>query len=128
MGVDMSLVPTYVQSTSGKWYKNPVIEAEDGTWFVCWDDDDPIELVIAEDGPEPDGAINRLRGEGWDVRLGRKHQGPIAGRFFNGKLRPTRGAWWLRQNRGPTDALLAGYEPLDAYAADCVAYPDGRAS
>jgi len=32
--------------SDGKWYQNPII-GEGKDWFICWDDDDPIELVIA---------------------------------------------------------------------------------
>ena len=42
----MSLVPTYVQFDDDRWYKDPVI-GEGRQWFICYDDDDPIELVIA---------------------------------------------------------------------------------
>jgi len=42
----MSLVATYVQATDGKFYKGAVI-FEEG-WFVCFDDDDPPELVVFE--------------------------------------------------------------------------------
>lgn len=40
----MSLVSTYVYATDGKFYKNPVIKGEG--WFICFDDDDPPELVV----------------------------------------------------------------------------------
>jgi hypothetical protein len=40
----MSLVATYVQATDGKIYKEPVLSGED--FFICFDDDDPPELVI----------------------------------------------------------------------------------
>lgn len=40
----MSLVSTYVRATDGYFYQDPVLSG-DG-WFVCFDDDDPPELVI----------------------------------------------------------------------------------
>jgi len=40
----MSLVSTYVQATDGQLYKNPDIRGDD--FFLCFDDDDPPELVI----------------------------------------------------------------------------------
>ena len=40
----MSLVPTFVKADNGKWYQNP--ELEGPGWFICFDDDDPIELVF----------------------------------------------------------------------------------
>jgi hypothetical protein len=119
----MSLVPTYVQSTSGKWYKDPVIRSDN--WFVCWDDDEPIELVIAEGGPSPEEVIAYLNDRGWAVERYHKHQGRLLGRMFNGKMRPSAGAWWLKQESGPPDDLMAG-EGLDEWSADCVLYPNGR--
>ena len=41
----MSLVSTYVQMDDDRWYKNPVI-GQGKQWFICYDDDDPIELVV----------------------------------------------------------------------------------
>ncbi len=45
----MSLVATYVKGSDGQYYKLPIFSGEvDGCrWFICYDDDDPIELVIA---------------------------------------------------------------------------------
>lgn len=40
----MSLVSTYVIADDGLYYRDPVLEG-DG-WFICFDDDDPPELVI----------------------------------------------------------------------------------
>lgn len=45
----MSLVPSFVLGNDGRWYQNPVIGVGD-EWFVCWDDDDPEELVIHDVG------------------------------------------------------------------------------
>lgn len=42
----MSLVSTYVKCTDGKWYRNPVYRAKDKSWFICFDDNDPVELVV----------------------------------------------------------------------------------
>lgn len=40
----MSLVSTWVLFQDGKFYQNPVLYTED--WFLCFDDEDPPELVI----------------------------------------------------------------------------------
>ena len=40
----MSFVSAYVRAVDGKLYRDPVVEG-DG-WFVCFDDDDPPELVV----------------------------------------------------------------------------------
>ena len=42
----MSKIPTYVKFSDGLWYRNPIIGI-DATWFICYDDDEPIELVIS---------------------------------------------------------------------------------
>jgi hypothetical protein len=42
----MSLVSTWVAAVDGRFYQNPILEG-DG-WFVCFDDDDPPELVISK--------------------------------------------------------------------------------
>lgn len=48
----MSLVSTYVRAVDGQLYRNPIIYG-DG-WFVCFDDDDPMELVVFERTVWPD--------------------------------------------------------------------------
>lgn len=40
----MSLVPTFVQCADGNYYKELVYRGKG--WFICFDDDDPVELVI----------------------------------------------------------------------------------
>jgi len=40
----MSLVPTYVLADDNEFYKDPTISGSD--FFICFDDDDPPELVI----------------------------------------------------------------------------------
>jgi len=43
----MSLVSSYIHCEDGKYYKNLVYQDEEGTWFLCFDDDEPPEIVIA---------------------------------------------------------------------------------
>ena len=47
----MSLVSTWVKMADGKWYQNPTIFSKSRNWYLCFDDDDPPELVIKEDKP-----------------------------------------------------------------------------
>lgn len=42
----MSLVPTWVLADDGRWYEDPVLADESGYWYICFDDDEPIELVF----------------------------------------------------------------------------------
>lgn len=56
----MSLVSTYVRADDGKMYRNPVLAG--GGWFICFDDDDPVEIVIADESgiKEPDSLLRSL--------------------------------------------------------------------
>lgn len=54
----MSLVPTYVKADDGFFYKDPIVRGQHSGrhYFICFDDDDPPELVIqrlAIDGQKP---------------------------------------------------------------------------
>ena len=49
----MSLVSTYLRASDGKLYKEPVYRKV-GDWFICFDDEEPIELVIRLNSPEGD--------------------------------------------------------------------------
>lgn len=42
----MSLVPSFVYCQDGRWYKNLVYRDETNDWFICFDDRDPVELVV----------------------------------------------------------------------------------
>lgn len=49
----MSLGNIYLKSSDGKWYEWPTIEGvtQDGKkWYLCFDEDDPPELVVQTDG------------------------------------------------------------------------------
>ena len=48
----MSLVSTYVRAVDGKLYRNPVLRGKG--WFLCFDDDEPPELVVLR-GQTPPG-------------------------------------------------------------------------
>ena len=43
----MSLVSTYVRADDGLFYNDPTLSREG--WFICFDDEEPPELVVAED-------------------------------------------------------------------------------
>lgn len=48
----MSLVPTYALDRNGQWWRDPVLSGwflGKSEWFICFDDDDPIEMVITQD-------------------------------------------------------------------------------
>jgi hypothetical protein len=105
----MSLVSTYVESKEGHWYQNPVIE-EDG-WFICWDDDEPIELVIAEEfGTNPQTVLTPLHNKGWRLQIISK--GGTAGRLFKGKFKQARSYFLVQTANGPTDEILKGNTQL----------------
>jgi len=105
----MSLGPTFVETQQGTWYKNPVIRRPD--WFVCWDEDEPIELVIKRPGPTVDEILKELAGAGWSLKRYNKRSGR-AHRVFDEKtftMFPAE-AFFLTQLNGPTDELLKGCE------------------
>ena len=105
----MSLVPAFVQTQEGSWVRQPVITTPDG-WFVCWDDDEPIELVVRSD-LDPLAIVKQLRDEGWPVFLA----GPgnaDAYRYLDGKLSDTTcKSFWLSQHSGPPEAMLTFTDP-----------------
>ena len=46
-GTVMSLVPTWVLCDDRRMYRDAVLAAAaDGDWFICFDDNDPPELVM----------------------------------------------------------------------------------
>jgi hypothetical protein len=72
----MSLVPTYVLAVDGNYYENPTIAGEmDGHWWhICFDDDDPAELVAREVWTDEihDFTIKVLKSLGFEYKLERK--------------------------------------------------------
>ena len=42
----MSLVSHYVIMNNTIWYKNPEIFDKTHNWFICFDDDDPPEIIV----------------------------------------------------------------------------------
>lgn len=42
----MSLGPCFVKCSDGKWYRELTYRASDNTWFICFDEDEPVELVM----------------------------------------------------------------------------------
>lgn len=102
----MSLVSTYVQSREGNWFRNPEIRQPD--WFICWDDDDPIELVFRPTLIARIEIIAVLDKAGWAVELKQFVHGPDVQRLFAGDFYPAE-AWFLEQLvDGPPEALLDG--------------------
>jgi len=111
----MSLVPTFVQSAEGNWYKNPTIrgekydEGKKWKWFVCWDDDEPIELVIAmEFYTDPMEIVKLLKDFGWKVAIGFRNLS--ANRVFGDNWFFAAGrSYCVDQRSAPTDALFAAH-------------------
>jgi hypothetical protein len=53
----MSCASTYVKCQDGKYYKNLIYRDKRLNWFICFDDNDPVELVIKKN---PGMMISRL--------------------------------------------------------------------
>lgn len=57
----MSLGQTWVLFDDGAIHADPIIAAApDGNWFICFDEDDPPELVLFEPGANKDRAVALL--------------------------------------------------------------------
>ena len=83
----MSLVSTYALADNNKWYREPVLSGEG--WFICFDDDDPPELVF-----RVDANINPyilLREIGLNAKL--KGRPRISGRLFNDEFHDAYSLW-----------------------------------
>ncbi len=81
----MSLVATYVLARDGRFYKDPVLaEPPDVQWFICFDDEDPVELVFKD--PDQGGDdLSRQRAEALLARLAaRGLEARVAGRPVTG--------------------------------------------
>lgn len=131
----MSLVPTWVLAVDGQFYENPIFKGNG--WFLCFDDDDPPELVIRmEEGASIDNGLLRMLAIDIlnDLELGY---------HILAKPRPT---WALRCFTGITDMKYAGSvfiqitEPIPVpteydrigdlelvLMGDCVIYDFGKA-
>jgi predicted RNA binding protein YcfA (HicA-like mRNA interferase family) len=77
----MSLVGTYVELQDHSWALDPVLGDEKETWFICYDDDDPIELVVAENANlTPEQILKQLAEKGFVLKIASK--GHTSHRFF----------------------------------------------
>ena len=107
----MSLVTPYVQSKEGRWYKYPVVRHED--YYVCWDDDEPIELVVKEEKISIKDALEDLKSKGWDIRVIPPLNVKKSRRWFTKTLKdkplPAE-AVFVIQNHGPPESLLSEYD------------------
>ncbi|HWY36194.1 MAG TPA: hypothetical protein VNX68_16230 [Nitrosopumilaceae archaeon] len=85
----MSLVATYVRATDGKFYKDPILSGRG--WFICFDDDDPVELVIScRSKKKPEGILEKIGMEHTPLR----YRG-IAGRMFGKAIKFTDAESWF---------------------------------
>lgn len=105
----MSMVSTYVESQEGHWYRNPVVKG-DG-WFICWDDDEPIEIVVEKDkGIEIKTILSQLAKQGWLLtQASRIHSGAMRcfdDSFGPGSFKPALSCFLRQEKFGPTDAML----------------------
>lgn len=124
----MSMVPTYVLATDGKFYKNPVLGDTDNTWFLCFDDDDPPELVIRHTNPARPEEI--LKAIGVTATVKRSAGGGL--RCFsrqsdrNLKMHRAR-AWFLRIHKPIPVASITEHDgAFPQPIPDCVSYSFDR--
>lgn len=111
----MSLVSTYVESQEGHWYRDPAVRGPG--WFICWDDDEPIELVIeVAKNIKAETILQNLAKRGWKLSIiGKGHEGAqrMFGKDIRSGFRPAL-SYFLRQKNGPTDAMLKGNARMEA--------------
>lgn len=119
----MSLVPTYVKTQSGIFLKNPVIEGVG--WFICFDDNDPPEIVIADYIQEtPEGLLDAIPIKHSEPKLHSKCQSD-----FKGKLKGSRRFYFDLKSRLPDIPVIGSYI-CDGVRlkpdGDCVIYKGDR--
>lgn len=67
----MSLVSTYVRATDGLFYRNPTLNGNG--WFICFDDDDPVEIVVQYTEKYKNKKLLKERALGILKEVGLKH-------------------------------------------------------
>ena len=80
----MSQVTSYVYCEDGKYYNSLAYRPGTGHWFICFDDDDPPEIVINLTKEDPVKAEQVLKELGFrDVELekGRRCNSLFGGKF-----------------------------------------------
>lgn len=110
----MSLVSHYCLADDEKWYREPVVGVA-GRWYICFDDDDPPELVVRRMRidkvvqliSEPDALITQF-----NLPFELRGKNSASGRCFprtDGKFHPNKMfesvSWWLHQT-GPIPSKL----------------------
>ncbi len=108
----MSQVSAYVESQEGHWYRNPVARG-DG-WFICWDDDEPIELVVrAEKDLQIADILDGLAKAGWRLRIIGTKTRREARVFEDDEFHPATSCFLQQLHEGPTDAMLVNNPRLN---------------
>jgi hypothetical protein len=110
----MSKVPTYVQAIDGKFYQEPTIIGEG--WFICFDDDDPPELVIEQ--PIKKAAVEILKSTGIHYTALQKHS--KSQREFDGKTKKAISYFFHLHSRIPVPQKFD--KAIDRPSGDCVFY------
>lgn len=83
----MSMVSTYALADDGQWYREPVLSG--AGWFICFDDDDPPELVWRVDADI--NPYTLLREIGLEAKL--QGRGQSAHRIFGGEFHEAYSFW-----------------------------------
>lgn len=88
----MSLIPTFVRTRDGKYYKNLVYRGNN--WFICFDDNEPVEFVSKLSANiDPNKILKELE---WPTyKLGESKL--YAGRAFNKSLHEAK-CWYIYSN------------------------------
>lgn len=117
----MSLCRVFIEGSDGKFYKDPTIKGQYGRtlWFLCFDDDDPPEIVVQEDPKLMPGELyykrraqQILKEAGIDCTVQYCNHGPNTSRMFLDEFWRAYSFTVVLHQRIPV-SLLKGYEPKD---------------
>jgi len=111
----MSLVATYVKCSDGQFYRLPIFggNMHGCDWFICYDDDDPIELVVAtQDGILFKDVIKGIRKEflKYHCMIEFTKRREKSGRLFDGKFKDAIATWI--EMRTPPVKLIQKHEGI----------------
>lgn len=117
----MSLVPTYVKATDDYFYKNPILQGNG--WFICFDDDEPPELVIADESPvTPEYAFELA-----NIKYSHLRKGTKAERVFGKgwKFKPTQSYFFRLKSKLNPQRITEHDGRVKTINVECVFYdPD----
>lgn len=113
----MSLSPIYVKCRDGKYYKNPVI-TDDKDFYICFDDDEPIEIVIFDHCKRsPEAIMSEL-----EIKHSKLIKGTASLRHLKGKFLPAKSFFFIEIENVPVPNKHDGIIKHQKDLPECVLY------